>query len=255
MLKWYADVTELDEAAVTPSAMRRIYFLLALSIPFFPLITLEYFLPSQGGIIWKSLFWIALLLSAGASVCLFLTRIINRVWVRDEHLDEWEKAVKHKSMSVGYMFLTYTFSIFFGLVFVCHEMMDGNLPNNSSEILGFVVIGAVIFSIYVQIIQQLVMMRPMDEDEVKKPEFIKTRSRDILGIMALVGVLFFTIIFSAGYYSGHREHNLVHTASEAACGEADVDTHKTSKKTIEVTCEGSDRVIYLDLKTLKPIQP
>jgi len=165
MLKWYADITELDEAAVTPSALRRIYILLVLSVPFLPLMNLGHLGYMDGGKAAELFYWSAFLISAVATVCLFLTRIVYRAWVQDKYLDEWEMAVKHKSMSVGFMFLTYTLALLFGVGFANFDFGAQNQISIGVDMLGFAAIGAVFFGLYIQIIQQLAMLQPMDDDD------------------------------------------------------------------------------------------
>lgn len=169
MLKWYADSTELDESLITPSALRRIRILLICSLPFFPLLALGELGSLPKGAFLLTAYYLVAIGSMIATVVLLLTRIINRVWVADKYLDEWEQRVKHKSMSVAFMVLCYTLSALFVVGLLYHEFSGVDFPNVDLRVLMFAMGGSMIFGLYVQMIQQLSMIQPMEKDEFGEP--------------------------------------------------------------------------------------
>lgn len=206
MLKWYADWTELDESLITPSALRRIRILLICSLPFFPLLALGELGSLPEGAFLLTAYYLVAIGSMIATVVLLLTRIISRVWVADKYLDEWERRVKHKSMSVAFMVLCYTLSALFVVGLLYHEFSGVDFPNVDLRVLMFAMGGSMIFGLYVQMIQQLSMIQPMEKDEFGSPTpSRKIFSKSVKWFLFVLVIIFVILPFLAGFVVGFIE--------------------------------------------------
>jgi len=161
--------------------------------------------------------------------------------------------LKRKSMTLAFMVVIYValglilaLEFFGGLI----EPLVAEYPTSLTYLFLFILISTGFFA---QVFKQLSLIEPIEEDELDKPEYVVTSARSVLGAIALVLIIFLSGLFLLGYSIGHWSEQSQHAAAEDVCGDADVNTHKRTEETIDVTCEGSDRIYRLDLETLKPI--
>lgn len=252
MMKLYADLFELTAESISAKSIRRLRWMAIGSLPFIPMIVFWIVngLPKSTLIV---PFLLIFVLCAILTVSVLLARLVNRVWSPDKYLDEWEKDLKRRSMTMAFMVVMY---VALSLV-VFWELLNGFLPSFATENSGstpllflLAIVGA---GFYTQIFTQLSLIVPMEEDELEKPQYVVTTVRSVLGILVVIIVAVLSIAMALGFYSGHRAHNVEHAAAQEACGETKVDTHEKTDASIEVTCEGSDDIIQLDPETLKPI--
>lgn len=253
MMKLYADLFELTADSISRKSIRRLRWLTIGSLPYLPMIAflILYGMPRSLAVLPLIL---AFLLFSCLTVTVLLSRIVNRVWALDKYLDEWEKDIKRISMTRAYMAMMYvalTVSLIWHLFF---DVFEPFISENLKAIPFLILIVLIGTGFYTQIFTQLAHIKPMDEDELDQPKYIKTSVRGILGIIAASTVGLFMVIVSAGFYAGHRAHNIEYSAAQEACGEADVDTHERAGIAVEVTCDGSDIILRLDAETLELIE-
>jgi len=256
MMKFYADLFALTADSISAKSIRRLRWLTIGSLPYLPLIAylILFGLPHGYAAI---PFMVSFLLCSVLTITVLLARIVNRVWSPDKYLDEWEKDLKRRSMSMGFMVVIYA-TMGLGMLWgVSNDLLISLAGENVTSIPLVFVILIVGIGFYTQIFTQLLLIVPMDEDDLEEPQYVVTSARSILGIVALLVIVPLSLVFVAGYYSGHRdhviEHDIQHAAAQAICGDVDVDTHKKTEAAIDVICEGSDSIIRLDPETLKPL--
>ena len=254
MMKFYANLFELTAGSISAKSIRRLRWLTIGSLPYLPMIA---FLILHG--LPRSIAALPIIL--GFILCSVLTitvlfaRIVNRVWAPDKYLDEWEKELKRKSMTMAFMVMMCVAMAMAAIWGLFHENLTPYLGENLSALPLLLLIALIGTGLYTQIFTQLAVIKPMEEDELEKPEYVVTTARSILGIIALSLVVLLSGFMAVGFYAGHKSHSKVeHAAAKEACGDVDVDRHKNIGSVIEVTCEGSEDVISLDPETLKPIQ-
>ena len=252
MMKFYADLFALTADSISEKSIKRLRWLTIGSLSIIPLTVflILYGLPKGYSAI---AFFIAYVAAAIFTVTVLLARIVNRVWSPDKYLDEWEKDLKRKSMTLAFMVVIYV-AIGLGISLEVLGGFVAPLVAESSRKLSYLVIFLLLSTgFYTQIFKQISLIEPMDEDELDGQGYIVTSARSILGIITLGIVVLLSGVFVLGFYNGHRNHDIEHAAAQEVCGDIDVDTHKKTKAAIDVVCEGSEDVIRLDLETLKPI--
>lgn len=252
MMKFYANLFALTADSISEKSIRRLRWLTLLSLPILPLTVFLVFQGLPNGYL-AIPFMIVFMTCAIATVTVLLARIVNRVWAPDKYLDEWEKDLKRKSMSLAFMVMIYV-ALSLGFALDIFGDVAGSLLEENPIALVYLCLFLIVGSgFYTQIFKQLSLIEPMEEDELDASEYVVTSVRSVLGVTALITVITMSALIMMGYYSGHRSHDFEHDAAQEACGALDVDTHKKVNAAIEVTCEGSDGVIRLDKKTLKPL--
>ena len=252
MMKFYANLFELTADSISKKSIQRLRWLTLAALPIVPL-TIFLFLEGLPDGYMAIPILIVLIMSMICSSTVLLTRVVNRVWSPDKYLDEWERDLKRKSMTLAFMVVIYValglilaLEFFGGLI----EPLVAEYPTSLTYLFLFILISTGFFA---QVFKQLSLIEPIEEDELDKPEYVVTSARSVLGAIALVLIIFLSGLFLLGYSIGHWSEQSQHAAAEDVCGDADVNTHKRTEETIDVTCEGSDRIYRLDLETLKPI--
>lgn len=254
MFKFYAELFELTAESISQKSIRRLRWLTIGSLPYLPMVmylTLNGLPRSHAALP----FILVFILCSSVTFTVLMSRIVNRVWALNKYLDEWERDIKQKSMTTAFMAMMYVGIALASVWLLFYDAFEPIFSDNLKEIpLMFLVvlIGA---GLYTQIFTQLAVIKPMEEDELERPQFIKTSARNILAIIAIISILGLSIIFALGYYSGHKAYVLEHEVAKKVCGEAEVDTHKKRGAVVMVTCDGSDAVLRFDLETMQQIDP
>ena len=264
MMKFYANLFALTAEYISEKSIRRLRWLTIGSLPTLPMTAFLVLFGLPKGYL-AIPFMIAFVACFVMMTSVLLARIVNRVWSPDKYLDEWEKDLKRRSMTMAFMVVIYV-SIGMGIAWGLLDNVVAPYVAENPETLPILLLVSIIGAgFYTQIFTQLSLIVPIDEDELEKPQYVVTSARSILGIVALVTVVILSSAMMSGYYFGHRNHVIEHAAAQAACGDLDVDKHKKTKTkteteaetqtetSIEVTCKGSEAIIHLDPETLKPI--
>jgi len=170
MLKYYAKFTELNNKDVSAPALKRLRIIGLLSLPFVPALGL---MELKGGIsspIVEPLQGIALtiivLLSAVALLILCTNKLVNRVWVRDKYLDEWETQLKYRSMAFGFQVVLYTISAILFSGFVLYYFNMVSLEELTPGIIGYALFSLLMLGLYSQIYAQFAIVQPVEDDEL-----------------------------------------------------------------------------------------
>jgi len=129
MLKLYADLTQLIERDINAKTLKRLRILTILSLPFTPLLGV------MGADILTnpvliSLMIVAILVSAVALFFLCVNKLVNRVWVRDKYLDEWELGMKHRAMAFAFQVVLYAISTVLSVGVVLYTFDKLDFPPN-----------------------------------------------------------------------------------------------------------------------------
>lgn len=249
MMKLYAKTFELTESSISARSIRHLRLVAFGSLPFLPLVILMILFGMPKG--YSAIpFLVLLILSAILLFVVLTSRIVNRVWSPDKYLDEWEIALKRRSMTLAFMVTMYV-ALFLAIIsYVGLEYLPSEASDNPRAGL-FTIFSVVVgVGLYSQVFSQLSFIEPMDEDELEKDKYIKTSSRGILGVIALVLLLLVAGAFILGYYDGHKAHDVEHEIAQNLCGEAKLKSHKEVDGSIEIKCEGAEQIIKLDPKTL-----
>lgn len=215
MFKFLADITKLTEKNMSLSSLRRLRIFVFLSMPLFPLqalISLELlpnFIPG----------WIVGLLIIASIVGLMFmacSRLVNRFWVRDKYLDEWELRIKHRSMAFGFQVITWVVALFIILSIGFDETFETFFSEISVKGLFYGLGGVFLLGAYSQLLAQLAMIQPMEEDEFNSAD-VSRRSLNKPAIASVfVLVLFFLPIFAMGFIAGWNDaHTVALLADEA----------------------------------------
>lgn len=215
MFKWLADVTTLTEKDMSATSLKRLQVFTFLSIPLFPLLVIYHlnllpdFVPG-----WSVGLGIAV--AAIGFVVLGSSRVANRVWVRDQYLDEWELRIKHRSMAFGFQVIMWTIAGCVILFIIFDDMWDV-IRINLSTIGLLYGLGAIsILGIYSQLLAQLAMIQPMDEDELNST----APGRRSLKVPTLATIFGFALLillpFTLGVMSGYKSARVVTTLGDEA---------------------------------------
>ena len=252
MFKFYADLFALTADSISAKSIRRLRWLTIGSLPLLPMFVFTAFYGLPDG--YSTIpFTIVFLLSIICTFSVLFARIVNRVWALDKYLDEWEKDIKRKSMTMGFMAIMY-FAMALVVGWDLFNDILAPLVSDNPKSIPMLILGSIVgIGIYTQIFTQISLIKPIEGDDLDAPEYHYTSTRSVLGAIAVVVSILFTATFLLGYLSGHQEQVVVHKAAQEVCGDIDVDTHKKTETAIDVVCEGSKEVIRLDLNTLKPI--
>ena len=185
MLKLYADITELNERDVTAKALKHLRISALLSLPLVPLMVVMSSDISMNYIS-QSLVLLAFFVSLIALVATCLSKLVNRVWVRDQYLDEWEIGLKHRSMAFAFQVVLYalTMLLLLGGALYYFDMLS--LLTTKPEMIGCTLLSILALGLYAQIFVQLAMIEPIEADELDKTSGAR---RPIKGVFAVSGVL------------------------------------------------------------------
>ena len=166
MLKWYAETFKLSGRELTASAIKRIKLLTVLSLPALPLTMTSIFLDIPDHLTMP--FWVILIPSFIAFVCLGCTKFVNRFFARDKYLDEWETAKKHQAMAFAFQVMAYCFSavLVIGVLGDAFSIFQ-NVKTRSFDVyeIGVVAAGLMMFGFYVMHFFLLAIVKPIDESD------------------------------------------------------------------------------------------
>lgn len=159
MLKSIARVFELKETSISKGTLRRILFLMIISLPTWPLVVLDYYkiLPEN----WMGDVAFGLMvLGAIAMICFICTRFVNRFYFPDKYLDEWEIKIKHKSMTFAFMCLIWVLA---PVVIILSNTHNFGLNLKGMEVAIWTV-GLLLSLLYIQTFHALWQVRPLDAE-------------------------------------------------------------------------------------------
>ena len=157
MLRSIARVFEFKESSISKSTLRRILIFMLISLPAWPLVTLDYYemLPVN----WLgSVSAIVILVGVISMVMFVSTRFVNRFYFPDKYLDEWEIRIKHKSMTFAFMSIIWFVA---PIVIVMALIPDLSL---SGEEVSLWFVGFLLLLLYIQTFHALWQVRPIDEE-------------------------------------------------------------------------------------------
>ena len=166
MLKWYAETFKLSGRELTASAIKRIKLLTVVSLPAIPLVMVNIFLEIPDHL--AIAFWVMLIPSIVALICLCFTKFVNRFYARDKYLDEWETAKKHQAMAFAFQVMAYSFGavLGFGVLGDAFSIFQ-NVKTRSFDIyeIGVVAAGLIVFGFYAMHFFLLATVKPIDESD------------------------------------------------------------------------------------------
>jgi len=201
MMKLYADLTELNERDINAKTLKRLRILSILSLPFTPLLgVMEAHILTSPVLIGLTI--VTILVSAVALFMLCINKLVNRVWVRDKYLDEWELGMKHRAMAFAFQVVLYAICtvLFVGVVLDIFDKLD--FPPITPMALGYALFSLMMLGLYAQIYTQFAMIEPMDEDEFDTESSAR---RSLKGVIVTSGLLIVGLIlapFVLGVISG-----------------------------------------------------
>ncbi len=201
MLKFYAKITELNERDVSETTLKRLRVMSFLSLPFTPLLgVMEADILTNSALI--GLMGFILLMSAVALFILCISKLVNRVWVRDKYLDEWELGMKHRSMAFAFQVVLYAICVvlFGGVILDCFYGLT--LPKITPEIIGYSLFSIMMLGLYAQIYTQFAMVEPIEEDEFSTDIDARRSLKGVITISSLLVVGIVVIPFILGVISG-----------------------------------------------------
>jgi len=197
MIRSIARLFEFQESSISPKKLRNIFILMAVSLPTWPLIMLDSYNLIPDG--WPAVLSLILIVVGSLSMmCFVCTRFVNRFYFPDKYLDEWEKTIKHRSMSFAFMVLVWVMSPFLLLV----VLLNKTAINVSSETIWLWLMGLLLSLLYLQTFHALWQVKPIDEDELAEP--VKKSRKGLYVFMAAILVLF-GIPFSLGVIAGYSD--------------------------------------------------
>ena len=215
MLKLYANLTSLNEHDISERSLTRLRVIALLSLPFTPLFALLLAdIPlnmglSVGGII-------ILLISGAALFLLCMNKLVNRVWVRDQYLDEWDLKIKHGSMAFAFQVVLYAICIILTMGFVLYTIFDFSFPKITVPMSGYVLYSLMMLGLYAQIYTQLEMVQPIEEDDLDANGRSARPLKHIIIKAGLIFGLFLVVPFSLGFLRGYKNaHAVANLADEA----------------------------------------
>lgn len=113
-MKWLSNLYRFNDKTLSRKGLLWVWFLATLSVPCFPLLLLLRYslaeevpmlIPLQNAV--DGPIGIGILILSFAALCgLGLSRIVNRFWVTDTYLDEWEIEMKRASMAFTFQVTT-----------------------------------------------------------------------------------------------------------------------------------------------------
>ena len=159
MLQALARVFEFKETSISKKTLRRILILMLLSIPAFPLSLLNLYdlYPNQS---LEKIGSFAIVVGVISMFCFLSTRFVNRFYFPDKYLDEWEIAIKHKSMAFAFMVMFWAAPlVILALLGLSNFQFDA-----SGEIVFFCGMSILLALCYIQIFHALWQVRPIDAE-------------------------------------------------------------------------------------------
>lgn len=161
MIKSIAKVFEFKEGSISPRTLRIILVLMLVSLPVWPLLMMQHYDLIPNGWV-GALAAVTILIGAISMFGFICTRFVNRFFFPDKYLDEWERTIKHRSMSFAYMVLVWVVSpIVVALIFYT----DFNLSLTGKEF-SLWIVGLLLMLLYLQSFHALWQVKPMDEDDL-----------------------------------------------------------------------------------------
>ena len=161
MIKSVAKLFEFKSESISKKKLRQIMVMMLLSLPVWPLLALdEYGMLPDGWV--GNIAVIALIVGAISMICFVCTRFVNRFYFPDKYLDEWEKEIKHRSMSFAFMVFTWVAAPLF-IIFT--GFGDFNFTM-TGEKLAIWFVGLLSSFLYIQTFHALWQVKPIDEDEL-----------------------------------------------------------------------------------------
>jgi len=245
MIKSLAKIFEFQEGSISPNKLRNIIIMMIISLPTWPLIMMDFYDLIPDG--WLAVLSLLLIVIGSLSmVCFVCTRFVNRFYFPDKYLDEWEKSIKHRSMSFAFMILVWIVAPVFLLV----VSLTNISINFSSETFGLWFMGLLLSLLYLQTFHALWQVKPIDEDELAEP-VKKSRA----GLYVFVGavLVFFGVPFSLGFISGYSnalEMGELADQAKLTCESRGSDVHwvSTDKENYGFACFDENREAPDNLK-------
>lgn len=142
MLKAFFDIFQVTDAQITPSAMARLKWASALSVPAIPFAGVAKYGNLPGGL--EGLFVGLAFISTLGLLYAFTSRLANRLWIPDKYLDEAEIARKRQSGSLTFLWtIAILMAVTFGMLLWIN--VQGSLPAYmKSDLFIIIAFGAVI---------------------------------------------------------------------------------------------------------------
>jgi len=156
-----------------------------------------------------------------SSIALFVlctNKLVNRVWVKDNYLDEWEIRMKHKSMAFAFQVVLYAISILLFAGAVLYFSSFVVLPRFSPEVLAYTLFSLLMLGLYAQIYSQFSIVQPIEKDELDSKDSEKTTHKGVFLVIGALITMFVIIPFTIGVISGikdYRNSDMVTLAKEA----------------------------------------
>jgi len=197
MIKSVAKLFEFNPESISKKKLRQILVMMLLSLPVWPLLMMDQYgmLPDS----WVSILAVIVLIVGAISMfCFVCTRFVNRFYFPDKYLDEWEKAIKHRSMSFAFMVFAWVAAPLF-LLFT--GVGDFKFSMTGEE-LGLWFVGLLLSFLYLQTFHALWQVEPIDEDELGEPV---VKSRKGLFIFAGTMMVFVGGMIILGYMTAHND--------------------------------------------------
>lgn len=215
MLKLYANLTSLNEHDISERSLKRLRVFALLSLPFTPLFAfLGADIPSNSGLIAGGA--IVLLISAIALFLLCMNKLVNRVWVRDQYLDEWELKIKHRSMAFAFQVVLYAICILLAAGYILYTIFNFSFTEITAPMCGYVLFSLMMLGLYAQIYTQLEMVQPIEEDDLDTKGRSARPLKHIILTSGLLFGLFLVVPFTLGVVHGYKDaHNIATLADEA----------------------------------------
>lgn len=233
MMKFYDEITKLNERDMSDGALKRLRVTALLSLPFTPALA---FLGSKhvssplSDALPATVVVLVLMVSSVALFFLCMNKLVNRVWVKDQYLDEWEVRMKHKSMAFAFQVVLYAIAIllFAGAALYFSDFIT--LPKFSPEVLGYTLFSLTTLGLYAQIYSQFSIVQPIEQDEMDNGSDQNSSRRGMFLTVASLIAIFVIVPFTIGVISG------IHDVRNS-------DIAKLSKEAVS-TCEARGSTVH-----------
>jgi len=259
MLKYYAKLTELNTKDVSAPTLKRLRIIGLLSLPFVPTLGL---MELKGGISSSLIeplpgivLTVIVLLSSIALLILCTNKLVNRVWVRDKYLDEWEAQLKYRSMAFGFQVALYTISAILLVGFVLYQFNLVSLEELTPRNIGYALFSLLMLGLYSQIYAQFAIVQPVEDDELDIAIPKRTVMKGIFRTTAALIVICVAIPFGISVLSEiheDRTSDMATLAREAlsVCTERGTSVHWVSiaKENYGFACFDENREVPDNLK-------
>lgn len=208
MMKLYARMTDLNAHDVSAKTLKRLRIISLISLPFVPALGLmgsDFVSSPLSEPLPAIILAIITIVSAIALLILCLNKLVNRVWVRDKYLDEWEVQLKYRSMAFGFQVVLYVISaaLFLGAALDYFDKLV--LPEFTPEVIGYALFSLLMLGLYAQIYAQFAMVQPIEEDEMDPLSGTRKPLIGIFKTTAMILGVCVVIPFALGVISGIKE--------------------------------------------------